>query len=58
MKNIGVYTPAFTLMMAENQIVGVASRSDQKLKNKPITRLDSGRRDWQVLPLLIPTPTI
>ena len=43
------------LRSSENQFVGVVSRSG---RTKPIIKRGNEHRDWFILPLLLPTPTI
>ena len=43
------------LRSSENQFVGVVSRSG---RTKPIINRGNEHRDWFILPLLLPTPTI
>ena len=43
------------LRSGENQFVGVVSRSG---RTKPIIKRGNEHRDWFILPLLLPTPTI
>ena len=43
------------LRSSENQFVGVVSRNG---RTKPIIKRGNEHRDWFILPLLLPTPTI
>ena len=50
---IPLTTPS--LRLSENLVVGDASRNG---RTKPITKRGKVHRDWFILPLLFPTPTI